>query len=133
MNAVDQGIVNLPSQFSVTETLDRLEAILRAKSIKVFLRIDQRREAQQAGLDMKPTELLLFGNPQAGTPLMNAAPSLALDLPLKALAWEDEAGKVWLSYNSFAYLQQRHGLSDDLIHKIAGSEMLMRAAVQATE
>ncbi|MBI1256334.1 MAG: DUF302 domain-containing protein [Chloroflexi bacterium] len=133
MNEVDQGIINLPSPFSVAETLDRLEALLKSKGVKVFARIDQRAEAQQAGLDMKPTQLLLFGNPQAGTPLMKAAPSIALDLPLKALAWESDAGQVWLSYNSFAYLQQRHGLSDDLIHKIAGSEMLMRTAVQATE
>ena len=72
--------------------MDRLEALLKAKGIKVFLRIDQQQEARQAGLDMRPTQLLLFGNPQAGTPIMNAAPSVALDLPLKALAWEDERG-----------------------------------------
>ncbi len=133
MNALDQGIINLPSPYSVAETLDRLEALLKAKGVKVFLRLDQQHEAQQAGLTMQPTELLLFGNPQAGTPLMNAAPSIALDLPLKALAWEDSDGNVWLSYNSFAYLQQRHHVSDDLMQKIAGSEILLRTALQREE
>ena len=106
----ERGIVSLPSPYPVGETLDRLEAALRAKGIKIFARIDQRAEAEQVGLTLRPTQLLLFGDPHAGTPLMAAFPSLAIDLPLKALAWEDEAGQVWLSYNSLAYLQQRHGL-----------------------
>jgi uncharacterized protein (DUF302 family) len=133
MNDESQGIINLASPFSVAETLDRLEALLKAKGVKIFMRIDQEQEARRAGLDMRPTQLLLFGNPQAGTPLMNAAPSVALDLPLKALAWQDDKGHVWLSYNSFAYLQQRHHLSDNLIQKIAASEGLLRAALQPSK
>ena len=132
-SAESQGIVNLASPYSVAETLDRLEALLKSKRVKVFLRINQQLEAQQVGLDLKPTELLLFGNPSAGTPLMNVSSSVALDLPLKVVAWEDDEGHVWLSYNSFAYLQQRHRLSDDLMQKIAGSEGLIRAALQAPE
>ena len=125
----ENGIVNLASPYSVAETLDRLEAALKAKGVRVFARLDQRREAQQVGLDMRPTELLLFGSPRAGTPVMNAAPSVAIDLPLKALAWQDDAGRVWLSYNSFAYLQQRHRLSDDQIKPLAAAEALIRAAL----
>ncbi len=126
----DQGIINLASLYSVAETLDRLEAVLKSKNVRIFARIDQRHEAQQVGLDLRPTELLLFGSPQAGTPLMQASPSVALDLPLKALAWEDDDGHVWLSYNSFAWLQQRHHLSDQQTQRIAAAEGLIRAALQ---
>ena len=104
------GIIDLPSSRPVAETVDRLESLLKAKGIKIFARIDQAAEARAAGLAMKPTVLLVFGDPKAGTPLMNRNPSIAMDLPLKALVWESADGKVWLSYNSPEFLQQRHGL-----------------------
>jgi uncharacterized protein (DUF302 family) len=104
------GIIDLASRHSVTETVDRLGALLKAKGIKVFARIDQAAEAKAAGLTMRPTVLVIFGDPKAGTPLMNRYPSLAMDLPLKALVRESADGKVWLSYNSPEFLQQRHGL-----------------------
>ncbi len=98
------GIISQPSPYSVTETLDRLAAILQAKGITIFARIDQQTEAEKVGLNLCPTQLLLFGNPQVGTPLMVEAPTIALDLPLKALAWEAVDGKVWLSYNERSQL-----------------------------
>ena len=98
---------------------ERLAAILQAKGITIFARIDQQTEAEKVGLNLCPTQLLLFGNPQAGTPLMVAAPTIALDLPLKALAWSAADGKVWLSYNDPNYLKQRFSLSDDLVKNIA--------------
>ncbi len=104
------GIINLVCELPVAGTIDRLEALLKAKGIKIFTRIDQAAEAQAVGLAMRPTVLLIFGDPKAGTPLMNRYPSLAMDLPLKVLVWESADGKVWLSYNSPEFLQQRHGL-----------------------
>jgi uncharacterized protein (DUF302 family) len=109
----DKGVVNLPSRHSVEETISRLQRLLATKGIKVFARIDQSKEAASVGLYLRPMQLLIFGDPRAGTPLMEVYPSLAIDLPLKALAWEDAAGKVWLSYNNFHYLQQRHALPDE--------------------
>jgi len=106
------GIIDLPSHHPVAETIDRLESLLKTKGIKIFSRIDQAAEACSAGLTMKPTVLLIFGDPKAGTPLMNKHPSIAIDLPLKALAWEAADGRVWLSYNSPVFLQQRHGLEE---------------------
>jgi uncharacterized protein (DUF302 family) len=106
----DNGIINKPSKYSVPETLDRLEAVLRSKGMKIFARVDQQAEAEKVGLEMRPTQLLIFGDPKSGTPIMNSNPSIAIDLPLKALAWEAADGKVWLSYNSPHYLQMRHGL-----------------------
>jgi len=104
------GVVDIPSEHSVSETIDRLESLLRAKGIKIFARIDQAGEAHAVGLSMPRTELLIFGDPRAGTPLMVKYPSIALDLPLKALAWESSDGTVWLSYNSPKYLKERHNL-----------------------
>jgi cytochrome b561/uncharacterized protein (DUF302 family) len=104
------GIIDLECKHPVAETVDRLESLLTSKGMKIFARIDQAAEAKAAGLAMRPMVLLVFGNPQAGTPLMVAHPSLAMDLPLKALVWESADGKVWLSYNSPEFLQQRHGL-----------------------
>ena len=117
MNA--NGIISHPSPYAVPETIDRLAAILQAKGITIFARIDQQLEAEKVGLSLRPMQLLLFGNPQAGTPLMVAAPTIALDLPLKALAWEAADGTVWLSYNDPNYLKQRFSLSDDLVKNIA--------------
>ena len=113
------GIISQPSPYSVTATIDCLAAVLQAKGITIFARIDQQTEAEKVGLSLRPTQLLLFGNPQAGTPLMVAAPTIALDLPLKALAWEAADGTVWLSYNDPNYLKQRFSLSDDLVKNIA--------------
>jgi uncharacterized protein (DUF302 family) len=104
------GIVDLRSRYSVDETVARLEAILAAKGIKVFARIDQAAEARAVGLTLRPTVLLIFGDPRAGTPLMDRHPSLALDLPLKALVAELPDGSVHLSYNSPEFLRERHGL-----------------------
>jgi uncharacterized protein (DUF302 family) len=104
------GVVNLRSTSSVLETADRLEALLRTKGLKIFARIDQAAEAHAVGLSLRPTVLLIFGDPKAGTPLMERYPSLALDLPLKALVWESADGQVWLSYNSPEFLQHRHGM-----------------------
>jgi uncharacterized protein (DUF302 family) len=109
----ENGIVDVASSRPVGESLDRLEVVVKAKGITVFARIDHSGEAAKVGLQMRPAMLLIFGNPKAGTPLMIASPSVALDLPLKVLAWEDQKGKVWLSYNSAAYLQKRHGLKDE--------------------
>src|SRR5271157_1806632 len=97
------GMVDIPSRYSVPESLVRLEAILKEKGLTIFARVDHSGEAKKVGLEMRPTQLVIFGSPKGGTPLMVAAPSLAIDLPLKALAWQDEGGKVWLSYNSPEY------------------------------
>ncbi len=124
----DNGISTIASSGSVAETVQKLEAILQAKGVKLFAVIDHSGEAEKAGMQMPPTKLLIFGNPKAGTPIMLAAPSAALDLPLKALVWEDAAGKVWISYNSPAYLQARHHLPDELLVNIAVLDSLAKAA-----
>ncbi|HXJ93404.1 MAG TPA: DUF302 domain-containing protein [Terriglobia bacterium] len=126
----DNGMVHLRSPYSVPETLKRLESLLQAKNLAVFARVDHSGEAERAGLAMRPTQLLLFGSPKAGTPLMVASPTLAIDLPLKALAWQDTDGQVWLSYNSPDYLKQRHGFPDDLVKNIAGAGALLEKAVE---
>lgn len=108
----DHGIVSLSSRNSVNETAARLSSILESRGMKIFARIDQQAAAKGVNLDMKPMVLLVFGNPKAGTPLMQKYPSLAIDLPLKALVWEDEAGQVWVSYNSPEFLKNRHALAE---------------------
>jgi uncharacterized protein (DUF302 family) len=113
------GIVDVPSNHSVDESVDRLKNILQAKGVSLFALIDHSGEAAKVGMKMRPTKLLIFGSPKAGTPLMLAAPSIAIDLPLKILVWEDAQGKVWLSYNSPEYLAERHGLPHDLVPNIA--------------
>lgn len=129
MNA-NNGIISQPSSYSVPETIDRLTSVLQAKSITIFARIDQQAEAEKVRLSLRPTQLLLFGNPQAGTPLMVAEPTIALDLPLKVLAWEAPDGKVWLSYNDPDYLKQRFSLSDELVKNIDVIAPLIRQALQ---
>jgi uncharacterized protein (DUF302 family) len=124
------GIVDVPSRYSVPETLARLQSILKEKGVKVFALIDHSGEAEKAGLAMRPTQLLIFGSPKGGTPLMVAAPRLAIDLPLKALAWQDEQGQVWLSYNSPEYLRERHGFPAELLKNIAGIAALVEKAVE---
>lgn len=113
------GIVNEPSSHSVDETVERLKALLQASGAVLFGLIDHSGEAAKVGLKMKPTKLLIFGNPKAGTPLMLASPSIAIDLPLKILVWEDAAERVWISYNSPEYLQKRHGFPEQLLPNIS--------------
>ncbi len=128
--AAGDGVISKPSRYSVSETLDRLESVLKSKGVKIFARIDHAAEAEQAGLKLRPTQLLLFGNPRAGTPVMAAAPSAAIDLPLKALAWQDETGKVWLSYNEPEFIARRHGIPADLMNPIAGAAALIELALR---
>src|ERR1700674_1255130 len=130
MPSHDNGLILVSSPRSVPETLKKLEAILAARGLKVFALVDHSGEAEKAGLKMRPTQLLIFGSPKAGTPLMVPAPSLVMALPLKALVWEDADGKVWISYNSPDYLQQRHGIPADLVKNIAGGGALVEKAVE---
>lgn len=123
------GFISKLSPHSVPKTIQRLCALLKSKGVAIFALVDHSGEAEKAGLKMRPTQLLIFGNPKGGTPLMLAAPSTAIDLPLKALVWEDADGKVWLSYNSPDYLQQRHGFPADLEKNIAAIEPLLAQAV----
>jgi uncharacterized protein (DUF302 family) len=118
------GIINKSSKHSVDETLGKLQAILQVKGIAVFALIDHSGEAEKVGMKMRPTKLLIFGNPKGGTPLMIAAPSIAIDLPLKILIWQDDQGKVWVSYNSPEYLAERHGLPPNLTQNIGFMETL---------
>jgi uncharacterized protein (DUF302 family) len=126
--ATNNGIVNKPSNHSVEQTVEALTNILKAKGVALFALIDHSGEAEKIGLKMRPTKLLIFGNPKAGTPLMLASPSSAIDLPLKILIWEDARGKVWLSYNSPEYLRERHGLPQELMQNIAVVETLAAKA-----
>jgi uncharacterized protein (DUF302 family) len=124
----NNGIIDKPSQYSVDETVEKLKGILVAKGVALFALVDHSGEAAKVGLKMPPTKLLIFGSPKAGTPLMQAAPSIAIDLPLKILVWEDAQGKVWVSYNSPAYLQERHNLPPALLQNIAVVETLAAKA-----
>ena len=124
------GLIQIPSRYSLEETLQRLELALATRGLQVFARVDHSGEAEKVGMKMRPTKLLIFGSPKAGTPLMVASPTLAIDLPLKALVTEDETGKVWLTYNSPEYLRERHGVPSELIHNLAGAGTLMEKAVE---
>ena len=124
----EEGIVKIPSRHSLDETVDKLKTILKSKGVTLFALIDHSGEAEKVGLTMPPTKLLIFGNPKGGTPLMLAAPSAAIDLPLKILVAEDSQGKVWISYNSAEYLKERHGLPQDLLQNIAVVQTLATAA-----
>jgi uncharacterized protein (DUF302 family) len=126
----ENGIVTIPSHQPVDQTVERLKEILQAKGVKLFAVIDHSGEAGQVGMHMRPTKLLIFGNPKAGTPLMLATPSIAIDLPLKALVWEDADGKTWISYNAPQYLQARHSLPQDLVPNIAVIEALAGKAAE---
>jgi uncharacterized protein (DUF302 family) len=128
--AAENGMIHLTSPYSVPETLRRLESLLQARGLAIFARIDHGGEAEKAGLKMRPTQLLIFGSPKQGTPLMVASPTLAIDLPLKALAWEDASGKVWLSYNTPEYLKQRHNIPDELLKNISGVGALLQKALE---
>jgi uncharacterized protein (DUF302 family)/uncharacterized membrane protein YidH (DUF202 family) len=126
----DNGIVTIPARQSVDQTVGKLQEILQAKGVKVFALVDHSGEAEKAGLQMRSTKLLIFGNPKAGTPVMIASPGSAIDLPLKILVWEDDGGKVWISYNSPAYLQTRHGFPRELVQNIAVVEKLAESAAE---
>ena len=123
------GLITRPSPRSVIETLDRLESLLNSKNVKVFTRIDHSGEAEKAGLNMPPTQVLIFGNPKGGTPVMQANPLSAIDLPLKALAWQDAEGKVWLTWNDPRYLKSRYGLSDEVLAPLVAATSLIEQSL----
>jgi len=119
------------SNHSVDQTVERFKGILEAKGVTLFALVDHSGEAEKVGMKMPPTKLLIFGNPKGGTPVMLAAPSIAIDLPLKALVWEDADGKAWVSYNSATYLQERHGVPQELVQNISVVEALAAKATAA--
>jgi uncharacterized protein (DUF302 family) len=125
---LNNGIVRIPGTHSVDETVEKLKAILLTKGVTLFAFVDHSGEAQKVGMTMPNTKLLIFGSPKAGTPVMLATPSIALDLPLKILIAEDIAGKVWISYNSVQFLADRHGVPADLMKNLAAVEALANAA-----
>ena len=124
------GIIDIPTNTSVNETVEKLMGILQAQGVTLFALVDHSGEAERVGMKMRPTKLLIFGNPKAGTPVMMAAPSSAIDLPLKILIWEDAEGKVRITYNSPAYFQARHNLPPELLQNIAAAEAF---AIKAAE
>ncbi len=126
--AKNKGIIDKPSNHSVEQTVERLNSILRSKGVTLFALVDHSGEAEKVGMKMRPTKLLIFGSPKAGTPLMLAAPRAGIDLPLKILVWEDGQGKVWVSYNSLDHLRERHGLPQELLQNIAVVETLASRA-----
>ena len=123
-----KGIIHKPSNHSIGQTVEKLKNILQSNGVSLFALVDHSGEAEKVGMKMRPTKLLIFGSPKAGTPLMLAAPSIAIDLPLKILVWEDAQGKVWVSYNSPDYLKERHGLPQELLQNIAVVETLAAKA-----
>ncbi|MGO9323107.1 MAG: DUF302 domain-containing protein [Terracidiphilus sp.] len=127
----DSGIVDIPSHHPVDETVEKIRGILTAKGVTLFALVDHSGEAEKAGMKMRPTKLVIFGSPKAGTPVMLAAPSIAIDLPLKILVWEDEAGKAWVSFNSADYLRSRHNVPGELMQNLAAEEAI--AAMAAKE
>jgi uncharacterized protein (DUF302 family) len=132
----DQGLATIPSAFSVRETIDRLEQIVASRGLIVFARIDHARGAAEAGMALRPTELLIFGHPRGGTPLMQDQQTAGIDLPVKALAWEDAEGRVWITYNEAAWLAQRHHLgahSHTAVEAIgAGMDAVLQAAASSS-
>jgi uncharacterized protein (DUF302 family) len=128
--AQGNGLVRIASRYSVEETVQRLQAAFAAKGLQVFAVVDHSGEAGKVGLKMRPTKVVIFGSPKAGTQLMVAAPSLAIDLPLKALVAEDAEGKVSVTYNSPEYLQERHGVPEELIKNLAGAGVVIGKAVE---
>jgi uncharacterized protein (DUF302 family) len=130
MTANAKGIIDVESHHSVDETVERLRGILAAKAVTLFALVDHSGEAAKAGMTMRPTKLLIFGSPKAGTPVMLAAPSMAIDLPLKILVWEDADGKVWASYNAPEYLRERHNVPAELMQNLAVVEALAAKAAE---
>ena len=128
--ANENGLVQVASKYSVEETLRRLEAAFASKGLQVFAVVDHSGEADKVGLEMRPTKVVIFGSPKAGTPLMVASPSLAIDLPLKALVAEDAGGKASVTYNSPEYLKERHGIPEELMKNLAGAGVVIAKAVE---
>jgi uncharacterized protein (DUF302 family) len=128
--AGESGLVTRDSPYPVPETVAKIEGALGAKGVKVFARIDHAGEAKAAGLELRPTEVLIFGNPKAGTPLMQAAPTIAIDLPLKVLVWQDDQGQVHVAWNSPDYLTQRHGLPAEAGKPLGTVGGLIEAAIK---
>ncbi len=128
--ATNNGIVDRPSNHSVDEIVEKLKQILQSKGVTLFATVDHSGEAAKVGMKMPPTKLLIFGSPKAGTPLMLATPSVAIDFPLKILIWEDAQRKVWVSYNDLSYLQERHGIPAELMQNIAVIETLAAKAAE---
>jgi len=127
--SAQNGLIHLASKYSVADTLRRLEELLQQKGLTVFAKVDHSGEAAKVGLELRPAKLLIFGSPKSGTPLMQASPSLAIDLPLKALFWQDAGGKVWLTYNDPTYLMRRHDVPSELLPNIAGASALFEKTV----
>jgi uncharacterized protein (DUF302 family) len=128
--APDNGIIDKPSHHSIDQTVERLKNILQSRGLTLFAFVDHSGEAEKVGMKMLPTKLFIFGNAKTGTPLMLAAPSIAIDLPLKILVWQDRQGRVWVSYNSPAYLQERHGVPPELLQNMAAVETLATTAAE---
>jgi uncharacterized protein (DUF302 family) len=126
----DNGIVTLASNHAVDETTARLQRAMQDKGLTLFALVDHGGEAAKVSMKMPPTKLLIFGSPKAGTPLMIASPSIAIDLPLKLLVWEDTAGRVWISYNSAEYLRDRHHLPRELVQNIAAVPVMAKNAAE---
>jgi uncharacterized protein (DUF302 family) len=124
------GVVRIRSHHSVAATLERLEASLKERGVLIFARIDFSADAARAGLQMRPEQMLIFGNPKGGTPLMQAVPTAGLDLPLKALAWEDADGSTWIAYNDPQYVVHRHGLAPALSANLAAVTPLLEQAAR---
>jgi uncharacterized protein (DUF302 family) len=124
------SIVDIPSHHSVDETVSRLKGLLEAKGVTLFALVDHSGEAEKAGMTMRPTKLLIFGSPKAGTPVMLAAPTSAIDLPLKILIWENSSGEVLVSYNSLEYLQQRHNIPQELMQNLAAVRIFAEKAAE---
>jgi uncharacterized protein (DUF302 family) len=128
MSVNNNGVVKVASKRSFQDTFDNLESVVMSHGLTIFARIDFSGDAERAGLTMRPTRLLIFGNPKAGTPLMVAAPTLAIDFPLKVLVSEDERGVAWMAYNSPEYLKLRHDIPEDLLKNIAGIAPIVESA-----
>ena len=125
----ESGISELKSPYPVDETTDRIQATLQGNGLAIICVVDHSGEARRVGLAMRPTKLVIFGSPKAGTPVMVASPSTAIDLPLKALVYEDDGGTVWVKFNSPEYLRHRHHIPDALVGNIGGAGALLQAAV----
>jgi uncharacterized protein (DUF302 family) len=128
--ATENGLIRVASRYGVEETVRRLQAAFASKGLQVFSVVDHGGEAEKLGLKMRPTKVVIFGSPKAGTPLMVAAPSLAIDLPLKALVAEDADAKVWVTYNNPEYLKERHRVPEELINNLAGAGSVIAKAVE---
>ena len=129
--ATASGVIRIASAHSVTDTAARLESLLKERGVQIFAHIDFSADAARAGLSLRPEQLLVFGNPRAGTPLMQAEPTVGLDLPLKALIWEDQQARTWIAYNDPLYVMRRHGVAAELSANLAAVVPLLQRAAQA--